>query len=203
MTALPKPRISEQEYIAFERASAIKHEYFDGRIYAMTGASAVHNLIAGNTLAALHGQLRGKPCQIFPSDMRVKVQQTGLYTYPDLVVVCGDLQFTDDALDTLLNPTVLIEILSPSTERYDRGLKFQHYRTIATLQHYILIAQDQYHIEHYLRQFDGQWLFAEATGVAAQVVIPAIDCALSLNDVYERVTLTAGSPAISRDIPRE
>ena len=152
MTAQPQRYITEQEYIDFERANTMKHEYYDGHVYAMTGASRIHNLIAGNTLASLHGQLRQKPCQIFPSDMRIKVQQTGLYTYPDLVIICDEPQFTDDALDTLLNPLVLIEILSPSTERYDRGMKSQHYRTIETLQSYILIAQDHYHIEHYSRQ---------------------------------------------------
>jgi Uma2 family endonuclease len=144
MTAQPLRSLTEQEYIDFERTSLIKHEYYNGHVYAMTGASRTHNLIAGNTLASLHSQIRRTPCQIFPSDMRVKVQKTGLYTYPDLVLICGEPQFTDDALDTLLNPLVLIEILSPSTERYDRGLKFQHYRTIETLQDYILIAQDNY-----------------------------------------------------------
>ncbi|NCC32561.1 MAG: Uma2 family endonuclease, partial [Chloroflexia bacterium] len=142
MTAQPKRYITEQEYLVFERASTSKHEYFDGQIYAMAGASRIHNLIAGNTLAALHGQLRRKPCQVFPSDMRVKVTRTGLNTHPDLVVICGEPECTDDALDTLINPFILIEILSPSTERYDRGMKAQHYRTIETLQDYILIAQD-------------------------------------------------------------
>jgi Uma2 family endonuclease len=149
MTAQPKRYITEQEYIEFERASTSKHEYFDGQIYAMTGASRIHNLIAGNTLATLHGQLRRKPCQVLPSDMRVKVMRTGLNTYPDLVVICGEPEFTDDVFDTLVNPLVLIEVLSPSTERYDRGMKFQNYRTIESLQDYILIAQDHYHVEHY------------------------------------------------------
>lgn len=200
MTAQPKRSITEQEYIEFERASTTKHEYYDGHIYAMTGASRVHNLIAGNTLAALHGQLRRKPCQIFPSDMRVKIRQTGLYTYPDLVIICGEPQFTDDALDTLLNPLVLIEILSPSTELYDRGMKFQHYRTIETLQDYILIAQDHCHIEQYTRQDNGQWLFQEAIGVEARITIHSIGCTLALEDVYEKVDIAPGSQGISREI---
>lgn len=122
MTAQPKPHMTEVEYLVFERASATKHEYYNGHVYGMTGASARHNVIAGNTLASLHGQLRRTPCRIYPSDMRVKVLQTGLYTYPDIVIVCGQSQFTDDALDTLINPVVIIKIVSPSTERYDRDI---------------------------------------------------------------------------------
>jgi Uma2 family endonuclease len=200
MTAQPKRYITEQEYIDFERANTMKHEYYDGHVYAMTGASRIHNLIAGNTLASLHGQLRQKPCQIFPSDMRIKVQQTGLYTYPDLVIICGEPQFTDDALDTLLNPLVLIEILSPSTERYDRGMKSQHYRTIETLQSYILIAQDHYHIEHYSRQDNGRWLLQEAHGIEAHIAIPSIESTLLFKDVYEKVDMTSENPGISREI---
>jgi Uma2 family endonuclease len=201
MTAQPKQYITEQEYIEFERASATKHEYYAGQIYAMTGASRTHNLIAGNTLASLHTQLRRKPCQIFPSDMRVKIQKTGLHTYPDLVIICGEPQFTDDALDTLINPIVLIEILSPSTERYDRGMKSQHYRTIETLQDYILIEQDHYHIEYYSRQGNGQWLLQEATGIEARITIPSIGSTLLLEDVYEKVDIMPENLSISRAPP--
>lgn len=199
MIAQPKPYRTEQEYIQFERASIGKHEYFDGQIYAMTGASRIHNLIAGNTLAMLHRQLRKKPCEIFPSDMRVKVTRTGLYTYPDLVIICGKPEFTDDTLDTLINPLVLIEILSPSTERYDRGMKAQNYRTIGTLQDYILIAQDQYHVEHYARQDTGQWLLQEAIGRESALTIRSIESTLALGDVYEKVAMTPEHPPISRD----
>jgi Uma2 family endonuclease len=203
MTAQPKPYWTEQEYIAFERTSMIKHEYFDGHIYAMTGASRRHNLIAGNTLAALHSQLRKGPCQIFPSDMRVKIQKTGLYTYPDLVIICGEAQFTDDALDTLHNPLVLIEILSPSTERYDRGMKAQQYRMIESLRDYMLIAQDAYHIEHYARQDTGQWLLQEVTGLETHLTITSIASTLLLEDVYEKVDMMPEHPRISRDIALE
>ncbi len=199
MIAQPKQYSTEQEYIQFERASIGKHEYFDGQIYAMTGASRIHNLIAGNTLAMLHSQLRRKPCEIFPSDMRVKVTRTGLYTYPDLVIICGKPEFTDDILDTIINPLVLIEILSPSTERYDRGMKSQSYRTIETLQDYILIAQDQYHVEHYSRQNSGQWLLQEAIGRESALTIRSIECTLALGDVYEKVAITPEHPTISRD----
>ena len=203
MTAQPQNFISEEEYLLFERASQTKHEYYNGRIYAMTGAKEAHNLIAGNTLAALHRQLRAKPCRVYPSDMRVKVAKTGLNTYPDVVVVCGKPHFSDKVLDTLLNPVVIIEILSASTERYDRGMKFQNYRTIDTLRDYILIAQDQYHIEHFSRQDSGRWVLQEATESTAGVYILSIDCELSIQDVYEKVEIEHESPNITREIPLE
>ena len=201
MTAQPKPYITEAEYLELERASAGKHEYFAGEIYAMTGASEQHNLIASNVNAALHRQLRGQPCRVYPSDMRVKVTQTGLNTYPDLSVVCGPPQFTDPAKrDTLINPTVIVEILSPSTERYDRGLKFQSYRTIASLQEYILIAQDRRHIERYARHEGNQWILTEALGPQASLYIAALAATLDLADVYEQVEMPdTPEPSIPRD----
>jgi Uma2 family endonuclease len=203
MTAQPTPSISEEEYLASERASPIKHEYYHGHIYAMTGGKEPHNLIAGNTLASLHSQLRRKPCRVYPSDMRVKVLLTGLNTYPDVVVICGQPQFTDAIRDTVTNPTIIIEILSPSTERYDRGMKFQNYRTINTLRDYILIAQDQHHIEHYIRQENGQWLLQEVTNLDGEIYIQSIECILRLDDVYEKVDLDQGDIDLLREIPPE
>jgi Uma2 family endonuclease len=203
MTAQPKAAISEEEYLVYERASPIKHEYYHGHIYAMTGGKEPHNLIAGNTLASLHGQLRRKPCRVYPSDMRVKVLRTDLNTYPDVVVICGQPQFTDAIRDTITNPTVIVEVLSPSTERYDRGLKFQNYRTIDTLHDYILIAQDHHHIEHYIRQQNGQWLLQEITHLDGEIHIPSIECTLRLDDVYEKVDLDQGDADLPRDIPPE
>lgn len=199
MTAQPLPSLTEEEYLVHERASTIKHEYYRGRIYAMTGAKEPHNLIAGNTLATLHRQLRRKPCRVYPSDMRIKVLRTGLNTYPDVTIVCGQPHFTDTVHDTLTNPTVIIEILSASTERYDRGLKFENYRTIDTLHDYILISQDHHHIEHYVRQANGQWLLTEATHLSETIDIQSIDCTLSLEDVYEKVELERDDG----DFPRE
>ncbi len=189
MTAQPTTPLSEEAYLALERASPIKHEYLRGRIFAMTGAKEPHNLIAGNTLAALHAQLRRKPCRVYPSDMRVKVVQTGLNTYPGVMVVCGQPQFTDDVRDTVVNPTVIIEVLSASTERYDRGLKFQNYRTIDTLRDYILISQSSHRIEHYTRQDHGLWLLQECTSLDQTVTLRSIDCTLLLADIYEKVEL--------------
>jgi Uma2 family endonuclease len=205
MTAQPKPYITEAEYLELERAASSKHEYFAGEIFAKTGASEQHNLIASNVMASLHRQLRGHSCRIYPSDMRLKVMQTGLNTYPDSTIVCGPPQYTDQAKrDTLLNPIVIIEILSPSTERYDRGMKFQHYHAIASLQEYVLIAQDEQHIERYTRLEPNQWILLEATGPDAALPISSISATLAVAGVYEQVDLPPSrEPLLPRDIPPE
>ena len=187
MSAQPKLYISVADYLAGERSSDTKHEYYAGEVFAFAGGSEQHNLIIGNVLASLHAQLRKRDCTVYPSDMRVKVSRTGLYTYPDVVVVCGTAQFEDEERDTLLNPTVIIEVLSPSTEKYDRGKKFQNYRTLNSLAEYLLVAQDAYRIEHYIRQPNQQWLLSEATSLDATIELPSINCTLSLADVYEKV----------------
>jgi len=185
---------TEAAYLAFERSSEERHEYLDGHIYLMSGASANHNLVVGNAYAALHAQLRKRPCVIYPSDMRVKVRPSGLYTYPDISVVCGTPQFADDEHDTLLNPTLLIEVLSPSTESYDRGKKFQNYRMLDSLQEYVLIAQDSTRIERYTRQADDEWLLKDVSQVEAVLELPSIQCSLALADVYEKVTFENEPP---------
>jgi Uma2 family endonuclease len=190
MAANPKTTYSIDEYLAFERQSDTKHEYFAGEILAMAGASFEHNLIAGNTYASLHTQLRRRPCAVLPSDQRLRVSPIGPLTYPDIMVVCGQPQFTDERPDTLLNPTVIIEVLSPSTEGDDRGRKAKHYRTLESLQEYVLIAQDEYRIEHYVRAENGWWRFTEATDLGASIQLSSIECTLALADVYERVTLS-------------
>ncbi len=192
MAALPKPHLTAAEYIAGERKSPIKHEYFTGNVFAMAGASERHNLIAANTLASLHAQLRKRSCSVYPSDMRVVVSRAELYTYPDVTVVCGEARFEDQHRDTLLNPTVIVEVLSPSTESYDRGRKFQHYRQIDSLQEVVLIAQDAWHVEYYRRQAHGGWLLTEATNLDARLSLSSIQCELALVDVYEKVTISEG-----------
>lgn len=189
MSALPKftARMSESDYLAFERTSEEKHEYIDGETYAMVGASEKHNLISVNVLATLHSQLRGKPCKTYPSDMKVNAPSTGSYMYPDVSVVCGDAQFRDDQSDILLNPTLIIEVLSPSTEAYDRGKKFQRYREIESLQAYALISQETPHIDCFVRQDKNTWILSDADGIDAKIDLVPIDCVLSLVDVYERV----------------
>jgi Uma2 family endonuclease len=189
MTAQPKPVYSVETYLEMERTGSLKHEYYRGEIFALAGSSEAHNLILTNILTSLNVQLRKRPCKVYPSDMRLKIPKTGLYTYPDVSIVCGAPQFDDSKRDTLLNPIVVIEILSPSTERYDRGKKFQSYRTVSTLQEYVLVSQDDHHIEHYVNQNDGNWLLTSYDGINTALQLKAIDCTLSLDDVYNKVDI--------------
>jgi Uma2 family endonuclease len=186
----PNRRLSAEEYLALERRSEEKHEYLDGEMFAMGGASRRHNLIALQTAAALLAQLRGRSSEVYMGDMRIRVDATGLYTYPDVVVVCGEPQLahTDDAgLDTLLNPISIVEVLSPSTEGYDRGKKFAHYRTIESLAEVVFISQERIEVERFSRQPDGDWLLHTANRLEDRLALPAIGCELSLAAVYERV----------------
>lgn len=192
MTAQPKQYFSSEEYLAFERSSDEKHEYYAGHIFAMAGGSARHNRIAGSTYATLYNQLRQRKCNVYPSDMRVKMPQTGLYTYPDITIVCGHEQFEDTKEDTLLNPTIIIEVLSPSTEKYDRGRKFQHYRSLLSLREYVLISQNSYRVERFARQTDNTWVFSEAIGREDMLELQAVQAVLKLSEVYEKVELLEG-----------
>lgn len=187
MSSAPAQRLTPEEYLTQERRAATRSEYVNGQIYAMTGASREHNLIAGNTFATLHAQLRSRACEVYASDMRVKLSATGMYTYPDVVAVCGVPQFEDEAVDTLLNPSVIVEVLSDSTERYDRGAKFAHYRTLDSLTDYLLIAQGSYLVEQYTRQPDGQWLFSANTLLTATLTLASIGCTLPLAAIYEKI----------------
>jgi Uma2 family endonuclease len=189
MSLHPQQHYSPQEYLELERKAEYKSEYFSGEIFAMSGASERHNLIVMNVAAALHNQFRGRPCKVYASDMRVKVSQTGLYTYPDVVAVCEEAQLEDDQLDTLLNPTVLIEVLSKSTEAYDRGDKAGHYRKLSSLAEYVLISQDKHHIEHYARQPNNHWLLSEASDLKETLVLPSLSASLVLSDVYDRIDM--------------
>jgi Uma2 family endonuclease len=187
MSALPKAYLTPQQYLAWERQQETKHEYWNGQVYAMAGASERHNLISANVLAGLHLQLRGRGCRVYPGDLRIRIPATGLYTYADVVVVCGKPQFDDSELDTLLNPTLIVEVLSRSTESYDRGTKFQNYRSLDSLMEYVLIDQSGYYIEHFVRQAEGQWLFSEVKGAEGVLHLPTLDCALPLAEVYAQV----------------
>ncbi len=182
------PTLTPAEYLAFERHQTdVKHEYLHGQIMAMGGASREHNLIVGNTFARLHAQLRGRGCEVYSNDMRVHIPATGLYTYPDIAALCGEPEFEDDQFDTLLNPRIIIEVLSSSTEAYDRGAKFVHYRSITSLQAYVLIAQGLPHIELFERGTDGRWILSEAQGLEGHLELEALGCVLELSEVYERV----------------
>ena len=187
MSAIPKTKLTPAEYLEFERKSEERHEYFDGEIYAMSGAKRNHNKIVGNLSGLIWQHLKGKDCEFYPTDMRVFVPATGLYTYPDLVVVCGEPQFQDNTFDTLLNPVLLIEVLSDSTEGYDRGKKFQHYRSIETLQEYVLVSQTEARVEKYVRHGDGFWLLSEAVGLDSEIEFASINCRVALSEVYDKI----------------
>src|SRR3989440_1169386 len=180
--------VTPDEYLRLERQAEYKSEYLNGEIFAMGGASRQHNLITVNIGAEFNRQLKGKPCEAYASDMRVKVRANGLYTYPDVVVVCGEPQFEDKEVDTLLNPTLLVEVLSQSTERYDRIAKTSYYRTIDSLQEHLLVAQHEFRLEQYLRQPNEQWSLTQYTSPDEVVQLPSIDCSLRLNDVYDKIT---------------
>ena len=192
MSLQPKPRLTPEDYLALERSADFKSEYFNGEIFAMTGASESHNLIVINTIRELSIQLKKRPCKVYANDMRVKVDPTGLYTYPDVVVTCGKAQFDDTHLDTLLNPVLIVEVLSDSTEAYDRGRKFEHYRKLDSLVEYVLIAQNRPHIESYRRQADQQWLLREYSELDGTLRLLSIDCDLALAEVYDKVELLEG-----------
>jgi Uma2 family endonuclease len=190
MSAEPHRRTRLEDYLAAERQAETKSEYLDGEVFAMAGASRQHNLIVWNLAAALHAQLKGRGCEVYVGDMRLLVSATGLYTYPDLAVACGEPQFEDVGLDTLLNPTLLIEVLSPSTEGYDRGKKAAHYRTLGSLREYALVAQEEVRVEVLTRQENGHWLLSEAGRLDDSIPLGSIGCTLRLADVYERVSFS-------------
>lgn len=187
MTAQPTSMMTVEAYLAFERASTTKHEYLDGAIHAMSGASVAHNIITGNIFASLHLQMQQCPCTVFPSDMRLGLLAQRTYVYPDVMVVCGELEYADTQQDTLLNPIVIIEVLSPSTENYDRRKKSHYYRMIPSLQEYLLVAQDEPYLEHFVRHSEHQWLFTERTQDTTLIRFSAIDCVLRIEEVYAKV----------------
>jgi len=168
-----------------ERQSDIRHEYLNGEVFAMTSASLRHNTIVSNLAGILYVQLRGRPCRAYVADLRLRVTKTGLYTYPDLVVVCGEPQLADAHLDTLLNPTLIVEVLSPSTEATDRGRKFAHYRMIESLAEVVLVSQERVQVERFSRQPEGGWLLFDASRLEDRLQLASIACELPLADVYE------------------
>jgi len=182
-----KTLLTPDQYLEIERQAPYKSEYWQGVMFAMAGASRQHDVLAGNLFASLHQQFRGRPCEVYKSDMRVYLPATGLYTYPDVVAVCGPGAFADDHVDTLINPSFLAEVLSPSTEAYDRGRKSEHYRTMESLQEYLLIAQDRIHVELYTRQQDGTWLLREANQLQDIVQLRSIGCHIHLLELHEKI----------------
>jgi Uma2 family endonuclease len=185
-----------EEYLAFERASEERHEYFRGEVFAMSGASLAHTRIAGNIAGALWSTLRDGPCEALPMDMRVRVPATGLYTYPDVSVVCGGAELEDAHHDTLLNPRVIFEVLSESTESYDRGRKFDNYRTIPTLLEYVLVSQTEALVEHYARQKDGTWVL-RVLRAGDVLALPAVGCEIAVDEIYLRVFEPTAPPGVT------
>ena len=187
MSANPVALLSPEEYLALERAAEFKSEYFNGRVYAMSGGSRAHSAIAINLARAFSLALDHTPCLVFSSDLRLRVPETGLYTYPDLSVVCSEPEFADDYVDTLLNPIVVVEVLSKSTEAHDRGLKFINYRKLASLQEYVLIAQAEPRVEVFRRRGPGEWALSESGGQGAICRLESIGAEIALADIYRKV----------------
>jgi Uma2 family endonuclease len=188
MAAELKPRLTFDEYLDIEGEAEFKSEFVNGWMYAMAGASPEHNLIVANVVSEFRQQLKKRPCLVYPSDMPLKVEKREHGRYPDVTVVCGKPQFHKGKyLKALLNPTMLVEVLSTTTEDFDRDAKTEEYRSITSLQEYLLIAQDCRHVEHYVRQSDNQWLFEEFNSLQDMVVLPSIDCRLALSEVYDKV----------------
>lgn len=190
MASHPITKVSAEEYLALERAAELRSEYYDGEIVAMSGGSARHSTVKVNLTREISNALRGRPCQAFDSDLRVRVASR-LYTYPDLTVLCGEPKFLDECQDVLVNPTVILEVLSPSTEVYDRGVKLQRYRSIESLQDYILVSQDQMRIEQYTRGEGNVWTFRDYQGASETLRIDSIGISLPVAGIYERVEFPA------------
>jgi Uma2 family endonuclease len=199
MTAAAKLSVTPAEYLARERLAETKSEYYDGEIFAMAGSSPDRSLISMNIGGELSHQLLEKPCRVYNSDLRVRSTETA-YSYPDVTVVCGEPEFQDAESDVLLNPTVIVEVLSPTTEGWDRVGKFERYRERESLQEYLLVAQDRAHLERYARQPSGEWLFTVVDGLDGMLVLPTIGCRLELARVYHMVTFPSNpvprSPAV-------
>ena len=198
MSTAEKRRLTPQEYLAIDEASEIRHEFLDGEIFAMSGATFWHTLIKDNLSQALRNKLAAKDandCYVLTSDQRVKVSATGLYTYPDILICCGEPVFDEEICNTLVNPRVLIEVLSESTERYDRGAKFGHYRQLASVQEYLLIAQDRPCVERYVREpaagdsppAADRWVLTAVTDAAGSLLLESVGVEVTLADIYDRV----------------
>jgi len=184
-------RITAVEYLARERKAEFKSEFFDGEIFAMGGGSPTHSLIATNFAREAGNLLNDTPCVVYNSDLRIKNQTTGLYTYPDASIVCGDLKFDDEIKDTVTNPSVIVEVLSDSTEKYDRGRKASHYRQIPSVREIILISQHEAHVERFVRQPEGGWLLLEECDIAGSFELSSLNVTIKMSDLYRHVKFEA------------
>jgi len=180
--------MSVEDYLAFERQAEERNEYVNGKITTVTGANRQHSLIIGNVCGELGRSLRATSWEVYPVKMRVKVPAVAAYVYPD-VVVCNEPQFEDSFVDTLLNPTFVVEVLSKSTESYNRLAKSAYYRTIESLCEYLLVSQEEYRVEQYIKRADGRWLLSDVCSLESVIELKSIDCSLALRDLYDRVSL--------------
>jgi Uma2 family endonuclease len=190
MSSAPKKRLTVADYLAIERHAAVKSEFVNGEMFAMAGASREHNRIKENLIGELFNRLKGGPCRTYSSDQRILVEATGLCAYPDLVIVCGSevVDFNDP--DTLTNPTGIVEVISPSTEKYDRGSKFRHCQQIPTLTEYILVSQDEPVCERFIRQADGSWALVSFVGLTSTLAFTSLSASIPLADVYAGVAFS-------------
>jgi Uma2 family endonuclease len=189
MASNPVTKVTEEEYLAIDRAAEVRSEFFDGEMFAMSGGSMRHARLQGNIYFELHNALRGRDCEAFGSDFRVRVSPGRMYTYPDVTVVCGDPLLADERQDILLNPAVIFEVLSPTTEHYDRGPKFQYYRGIESLTDYILVDQNQIRIEQYTRKDANTWTLRDYQRPEEELRIDSIGVSLALARIYDRIEL--------------
>ena len=187
--------MTPEEYLRIERAAEWKSEFIDGEMFAMSGASHRHTIITANLIRSLGNQLLNGPCTVSSADLRVATDRRRHYTYPDIVVVCDPPQYVDGQLDTVTNPTLIAEVLSDSTEKYDRGGKFERYRAVPSLSEYLLVAQDRVHVELFSRQTDGRWSLRDWNDPEAEIDIESLHCRLKVAEVYAKVTFDDTSPA--------
>jgi Uma2 family endonuclease len=191
MSAVVKQLLSPEEYLTRERKAAFRSQFYRGEMFAMAGGSPRHSLITANVIRELGSALKGRPCTAYDSNLRIRVSTTGLYTYPDASVICGKLEFDDEHRDTVLNPTVLVEVLSPSTEAYDRGKNFGHYRQLPSLQEYVLVEQDGPRVERHARNADNTWTVTFKSGRDQSLELVSIGVALRLAEIYDKVDFSA------------
>jgi Uma2 family endonuclease len=192
MTAQPVPQLSFDDWLALERtAEGQRSEFVAGEVFAMTGATEAHNLIVANVIAGLHAQLKGKPCRVYPSDLKVRIETDDVGAYPDVMAICGERMFYGDRRDVVTNPSLIVEVLSDSSEAYDRGDKFAHYRKLPSLKAYLLLSQDRMQAELFVRQHDDTWQFTAFVGAEERIPLAAVDAALVLAELYDKVDFTA------------
>ncbi|HEY0546629.1 MAG TPA: Uma2 family endonuclease [Pyrinomonadaceae bacterium] len=191
MSTLTVTHVTPDEYLAAERLSQTRSEYLDGGVYPMTGAAANHTRIVSNITTELNMQLRGRRCDVFPLDMKVRLPDSRKFFYPDVTVICEELQYHDDRRDIITNPDLIIEVLSPSTEAFDRGAKFRAYQTIESLKEYVLVSQEKPLVEQYVRNGEGKWTYSAAEGLESSITLPSVECTLNLSAVYDKVDLNS------------